>query len=201
MYSVSCIGDSLEPRHWTAGDEGDSQTLESDIGYISTTPEIGFRELDVTRQVIDDISNQRQYSQYRLAFPIPADQDFRYDCLDFYSADSDNQQYWPRLEIQYTATGIKEPSNATPTDFCLLPNYPNPFNAVTTILYEIAESSLVILSVYDVNGRLIKELENTMRQPGKYSIIWDATNVSSGLYLIKMQAGSYQQVRKGLLLK
>lgn len=68
-----CIGDSLKPQHWTAGDEGDSLTLASHIGYISTTPEIGFRELEVTQQVIDDISNNRQYSQYRLAFPIRAD--------------------------------------------------------------------------------------------------------------------------------
>jgi len=57
-------GDSLQGFHWFAGDEGDSLTLESNIGYISTTPEVGFRELDVAQQVIDDISNNRQHSQY-----------------------------------------------------------------------------------------------------------------------------------------
>lgn len=175
--------------------------MASNIGYISTTPEIGFRELDVTQQVIDDISNHRQYSQYRLAFPIRADQDFRYDRLDFYSSDSDSQQYWPRLEIRYTTTGVKEPSMATPADFCLLPNYPNPFNAMTTIRYEIPETSPIILTVYDVNGRFIEMLENTTKQPGKYFVTWNASNVSSGVYLYRLSAGGFQQVWKCLLVK
>ncbi len=63
-------GDSLQGIHWFAGDEDDSLTLESNIGYISTTPEIGFRSLDVTDQVKEDILAQRKHSQYRLAFPI-----------------------------------------------------------------------------------------------------------------------------------
>jgi len=197
-----CIGDSLRPQHWTAGDEGDSLTLDSDIGYISTTSEIGFRALDITQQVKNDIDNDRKYSQYRLAFPIRSDMDNKPDHLKFYSSDSENQHYWPRLEIHYQTSEIyKEPIIETPTEFCLLPNYPNPFNAITTIRYEIPESSPVILSIYDINGRLIKILENTLRQPGKYSIVWDAANVSSGVYLIRIQAGSFQKVRKCLLMK
>lgn len=197
-----CIGDSLKPQHWTAGDEGDSLTLESNIGYISTTPEIGFRELDVTQQIQNDIDNNRQYCQYRLAFPIRSDNDHKWDHLMFYSSNSENQQYWPRLEIHYQTTkAYQEPINETPIEFCLLPNYPNPFNAITTIRYEISETSPVILSIYDINGRLIKVLENTLRQPGKYSIEWNAANFSSGLYLIRIQAGSFQQVRKCLLVK
>lgn len=195
-------GDSLQGFHWFAGDEGNSLTLDANIGYISTTPEVGFRELDVTQQVIDDISNNRKYSQYRLAFPIRADQDYRYDRLDFYSTNSDSQQYWPRLEIHYQTTiGYQEPITETPIEFCLLPNYPNPFNAITTIRYEIPETSPVILSIYDVSGRLIKVLDNTTRQSGIYSVIWDAANVSSGVYLIRIQAGNYQKVRKCLLVK
>jgi len=198
IVSHIVYGDSLKGLHWFAGDEGDSLTLESNIGYISTTPDIGFRELDVTQQVIDDISNNRQYSQYRLAFPIRADQDAREDILHFYSTDSDSQQYWPRLEIHYQTTkAFQVPINETPMEFCLLPNYPNPFN----IRYEIPEDGPVILSVYDISGRLVKVLENTMRQPGKYSIVWDAANVSSGVYLIRLQAGGFQQVRKCLLAK
>ena len=195
-------GDSLKGVHWTAGDEGDSLTLESNIGYISTTPDIGFRSVDVTKQIKIDIQEQRKYCQFRLAFPIKADQDEATDLLYFYSADSDSQQYWPRLEIQYqTSETYQEPINEIPNEFCLLPNYPNPFNANTTIRYEIPETSPVILSICDINGRLIKVLENTMCQPGKYTKIWDATNISSGVYLIRIQAGSFQQVRKCLLIK
>ncbi len=197
-----CIGDSLKPQHWTAGDNGDSLTLESNIGYISTTPEIGFRELDVTQQVQNDVDNILQYSQYRLAFPIRSDNDHKWDHLMFYSADSDSQQYWPRLEIHYqTSETYQEPLKETPTEFCLSPNYPNPFNAVTTIRYEIPETSPVILSVYDINGRLVEMLENTTKQPGKYSVTWNASNVSSGVYLYRLSASEFQQVRKCLLVK
>ncbi|MBU1635987.1 T9SS type A sorting domain-containing protein [bacterium] len=195
-------GDSLQGFHWFAGDEGDSLTLEANIGYISTTPEVGFRELDVAQQVIDDILNNRQHSQYRLAFPIRADQDYRHDILYFYSADSDSQQYWPRLEIRYQTTNVEPESvEELPTEFCLSPNYPNPFNAATTIRYEIPETSPVVLSIYDINGRLIEMLENTTRQPGKYSVTWNASNVSSGVYLYRIQAGGFQQVKKCLLVK
>jgi len=195
-------GDSLQGIHWFAGDEGDSLTLESNIGYISTTPDVGFRELDVTQQVVNDIINNRKYSQYRLAFPIRADQDYRHDILYFYSADSDSQQYWPRLEISYQTIAVhQEPFEEVPTEFCLLPNYPNPFNVATTIRYEIPETSPVILSIYDINGRLVEMLENTTRQPGKYSVIWNASNVSSGVYLYRIQSGGFQQVRKCLLVK
>jgi hypothetical protein len=195
-------GDSLQGIHWFAGDEGDSLTLESNIGYISTTPDVGFRELDVTQQVVNDIINNRKYSQYRLAFPIRADHDYRFDRLSFYSSDSDSQQYWPRLKIRYQTTNVEpEPVEDIPSEFHLLQNYPNPFNAATTIRYEIPEASPVIISIYDINGHLVEMLENTTRQPGKYSVTWDASNISSGVYLYRLQAGGFQQVKKCLLVK
>ncbi|MBU1872859.1 T9SS type A sorting domain-containing protein [bacterium] len=195
-------GDSLQGFHWFVGDEGDSLTLESNIGYISTTPEVGFRELDVAQQVIDDISNNRQHSQYRLAFPIRADHDYRFDRLSFYSSNSDSQQYWPRLEISYQTIAVhQEPVEELPTEFYLFTNYPNPFNAATTIRYEIPETCPVILSIYDIRGRLVEILENTTRQPGKYSVTWNASNVSSGVYLCRIQSGDFQQIRKCLFVK
>jgi len=195
-------GDSLQGIHWTAGDESDSLTLESNIGYISTTPDIGFRSLDVTDQVKEDILAQRKHSQYRLAFPIRADRDYRYDRLSFYASDSDSQQYWPRLEIRYQTTNVEPESvEELPTEFYLFTNYPNPFNAATTIRYEIPETCPVILSIYDISGRLVEMLENTTRLPGKYSVTWNASNVSSGVYLCRIQAGGFQQVKKCLLVK
>ncbi|MBU0713373.1 T9SS type A sorting domain-containing protein [bacterium] len=88
-----------------------------------------------------------------------------------------------------------------PTEFYLFTNYPNPFNAATTIRYEIPETSPVIILIYDINGRLVEVLENTNRQPGKYSVTWNASNVSSGVYLYRLQAGGFQQVKKCLLVK
>gem|GEM_PF-1661751 len=195
-------GDSLQGIHWFTGDEGDSLTLESNIGYISTTPDIGFRSLDVTNQVKEDILAQRKHTQYRLAFPIRADQDSRQDILYFYSADSDTQEYWPRLEITYCITDIETKRvDMIPTAFSLDQNHPNPFNAATTITYDLPETSPVIVSVYDLSGRTIKTLVNTTQPAGRYSLRWNADGLPSGVYFYQIQAGAYCQVRKCLLLK
>lgn len=195
-------GDSLQGIHWFAGDEGDSLTLESNIGYISTTPDVGFRSLDVTDQVKEDILAQRKHSQYRLAFPIRADQDYRYDRLSFYSSDSDSQQYWPRLEITYSTTDIEpKPVDKIPTAFSLSQNYPNPFNATTTITYDLPETSPIIVMVYDLSGRTVKTLVNTIQPAGSYSLRWNAGDLPSGVYFYHLQAGAFRQVRKCLLVK
>jgi len=137
-----------------------------------------------------------------LAFPIRADRDYRYDRLSFYSSDSDSQQYWPRLEIKYRATDIKlKPAEKTPTEFYISQNYPNPFNAMTTITYDLPEASPVIISIYDLSGRTVKTLVNTIQPAGRYSLRWNADGLPSGVYFYQIQAGAFRQVRKCLLVK
>ncbi len=88
-----------------------------------------------------------------------------------------------------------------PTSYNLGVPYPNPFNPITNISYELPEDSFVTLSVYDVNGKLLKEIESMDKAAGYYSVQWDATNQSSGLYFIAINAGSYSQTRKVMLVK
>jgi len=80
-------------------------------------------------------------------------------------------------------------------------NYPNPFNPVTTISYEISEESDVSLLIYDYTGRLLEILVNQKYSAGKYSIKWNAEKYSSGVYFYKIKNGEFQKVRKCLLLK
>ena len=85
-------------------------------------------------------------------------------------------------------------------------NVPNPFNPVTRIRYELSRTSVVTLSVYDVAGRLVRQLENGLVAPGIYTAVWDGTNengaaVSSGIYFYRLQAGDFSLTRKMLLLK
>jgi hypothetical protein len=88
----------------------------------------------------------------------------------------------------------------------LHPNFPNPFNPVTTIRYDLSEDSPVSIMIYDIMGRKVKTLVNKSQNAGFKATIWDATNdlgqpVSTGVYLYKIQAGEFRQVKKMVLLK
>jgi polyhydroxybutyrate depolymerase len=71
-----------------------------------------------------------------------------------------------------------------PNIFLLQQNYPNPFNPVTTLLYSLTEENMVKITVYDMLGRKVRTLVNTLREAGRWSIRWDATNDQGGTVLI-----------------
>ncbi|MEC7735984.1 MAG: T9SS type A sorting domain-containing protein [Candidatus Neomarinimicrobiota bacterium] len=84
--------------------------------------------------------------------------------------------------------------------------YPNPFNPVTTLRYDLPEDALVNITIYDMMGRVVKTLINDQQTAGYRSIQWNATNdagqpVSAGLYLYTIQAGEFRQTKKMVLLK
>jgi hypothetical protein len=90
--------------------------------------------------------------------------------------------------------------------FQLYQNHPNPFNPVTYIRYEVNERTPVTLNVYDVQGRLVRQLVDTTREPGAYTAQWNGRNlngesVSSGIYFYRLQAGSEVQTKKMVMLK
>ncbi|MBT4370323.1 MAG: T9SS type A sorting domain-containing protein [Candidatus Marinimicrobia bacterium] len=83
------------------------------------------------------------------------------------------------------------------------PNYPNPFNPVTTIQFDIPAEiqQAVSLQVYDISGRMVETLVNKKLEPGQYDIQWNASQHSSGVYLLRMNAGTFTQIQKLMLLK
>ncbi len=88
-----------------------------------------------------------------------------------------------------------------PTEYSLSRNYPNPFNPVTTIQYAIPEKSYVTLTIYNIAGQALEVLENQSKEPGYYSVQWDASKVGSGVYLYKIDAGRFSDVKKCVILK
>ncbi|MBI2429620.1 MAG: T9SS type A sorting domain-containing protein [Ignavibacteriales bacterium] len=93
-----------------------------------------------------------------------------------------------------------------PTSYELLQNYPNPFNPATTINYRLPVSGYVELKVYDISGREVITLISEVQTAGEHKITWNATNdygvkVSSGVYLYRLTAGSFTQIKKMVLLK
>ena len=98
------------------------------------------------------------------------------------------------------ATGISENSQL-PGYFSLSQNYPNPFNPTTNITYKLSKKGPVELSVYDITGRKIKVLVDTVQNAGAYEVRWSAENLSSGIYLLSLRAGVDSLQKKMLLVK
>ena len=88
-----------------------------------------------------------------------------------------------------------------PKSFALSQNYPNPFNPATAIAYEVSQQERVRLTVYDLTGREVEVLMNEEREPGRYEVWWNAGNLASGLYFYRLQAGSFMETRKLLLVR
>ncbi|MCP4584152.1 MAG: T9SS type A sorting domain-containing protein [candidate division Zixibacteria bacterium] len=88
-----------------------------------------------------------------------------------------------------------------PERFSLSQNFPNPFNAVTSISYILPESKFVRLGIYDLLGREIDQLVNEHQAAGEYIISYDASGLSSGIYFYRIQAGGNTESRKMVLLK
>jgi hypothetical protein len=85
--------------------------------------------------------------------------------------------------------------------FELHQNYPNPFNPTTTIKYDLSKHSLVKLVIFDMLGREIKTLVNEEKSAGRYSVEFNADNLSSGVYLYKLQSKEFTQTKKLILLR
>ncbi|MBX7047474.1 MAG: T9SS type A sorting domain-containing protein [Ignavibacteria bacterium] len=105
------------------------------------------------------------------------------------------------LILKRGTVGISQISSSVPSVFSLFNNYPNPFNPSTNIKFDIPKSSFVKLSVYDSRGALVKELVNETLQAGTYNYSFDAAEFSSGVYFYRIDAGSFTDTKRMVLLK
>ncbi len=97
--------------------------------------------------------------------------------------------------------GISGTGAVTPQKFALLPNYPNPFNPVTTIRYSLARAVPVQLELFNVLGERVAVLVNAPQTAGHHSVVWDAREFPSGIYFYRLKAGTFTAVRRMLLIK
>ena len=95
----------------------------------------------------------------------------------------------------------EKPDVQTVNAFALLPNYPNPFNPSTAVSYQLSAASNVELTVFNLLGEKVRTLVSQRQQPGRYTVQFGAGNLVSGVYYCKMTAGSFNQMRKMILIK
>jgi photosystem II stability/assembly factor-like uncharacterized protein len=101
----------------------------------------------------------------------------------------------------YEYSNIIKVNIKVPNEFLLIQNYPNPFNPITKIKYAIGSMQFAILKIYDVLGNEVSTLVNEVKPAGEYEIEFDGSNLSSGTYFYKLQAGDFVEIKKLLLLK
>ncbi len=106
------------------------------------------------------------------------------------------------LSLANYVTGVKEVNlNSIPQDFDLSQNYPNPFNPSTKIRFSVPNTSNVKLIIYNVLGQKIATLLNEVKNAGTYELSWDASRLSSGIYIYKLQTSQKVITRKMMLIK
>ena len=98
-------------------------------------------------------------------------------------------------------TPVRSPTTDTPTHFALDQNYPNPFNPSTTIRFDIPSRLFVTLKVFDILGREVASLVSEQLSTGHHSRVWKAADMPSGMYFYRLQAGSFAETKKLLLVK
>jgi photosystem II stability/assembly factor-like uncharacterized protein len=101
----------------------------------------------------------------------------------------------------YKAAFTEDTNWVAPPEKIETQNYPNPFNPSTIISFKLPEQTNVELKVYDVLGNEVATLVNELKPAGNYEAEWNASNLPSGVYIYKLRAGTYTQMKKMLLLK
>jgi hypothetical protein len=119
-------------------------------------------------------------------------------CIFTYSS-QDTRTLQCGIDISFV--GIEPAGNVIPKGYSLEQNYPNPFNPSTKINFSIPQSGFTSLVIYDVMGREVRTLINSQLRAGKYSIDFNADDLTSGAYMYKLKVNDFTETRKMMLIK
>jgi len=112
------------------------------------------------------------------------------------------QRRWDSVRVNITATAVDESGRGKPgDDFRLYQNYPNPFNPSTTIRFELPQRGNVTLKVFDLEGRSVATVIDGMMESGPQEVDFDASRLASGIYLYRLQTGTFAETKKMVLLR
>ena len=127
--------------------------------------------------------------------------DYTIDRMYLQGIDAELEYAVQELNNMVVATGIKNDLNRISTTYSLDQNYPNPFNPISKINYSIPKTCFVKIKVYDLLGKEVTTLVNENKPIGNYTVKFDGSKLVSGIYFYRMEAGSFSQTKKLILLK
>ncbi|MCH8272693.1 MAG: T9SS type A sorting domain-containing protein [Candidatus Marinimicrobia bacterium] len=212
------------------GGAGFDNVPDDHFDFDAKSVSIGHFDRDGIKDVVMGNSFSNRVRVYRGGFPIDKTPDWETREGDFLSAyggnvtavgdfngdgaddflvreifggPSDNSEGQVYLYLGDSAFVISaEPDKPIlPTSYLTLQAYPNPFNASTTIKYSIPSKSLVRLDIYNIRGELIETLTDRVHEAGEYSVTFDGSRLSSGIYFMSLNSLREREVTKILLLK
>ena len=172
-------------------------SIPSEIGNLTNLYYLWLTNNQLTGEVPESIcdlnvdfnSNHFNISNNQLCPPYPS-------CVEDYVGEQDTSN----------CEQVSTTDEPLPITFKLHNAYPNPFNPVTTLQYDLPEDAVVNITIYDMMGRIVSNLVSSQQRAGYKSIQWNATNnigqpVSAGLYLYTIDTGQFRQTKKMVLLK
>ncbi|MFC2082103.1 cadherin-like domain-containing protein [Bacteroidota bacterium] len=166
----------------------DNSSLETGYKIERTTT-------DIWEEIYTTVENETSYTDADIEGGIT----YLYRIKAF---NNENESvYSNECSASCTMTGIEEWTNGTPTEFTLHQNYPNPFNPNTIIRYGLQGESHVKLVVYNLLGQQITTLVDQIMSAGYHEVTFNASNVNSGIYLYKIEAGDFRDIKKMIFLK
>ncbi len=202
-YSVSAYqsGTNYYPRlTWTLNNEPDVRGNSTDAYKIERRT----RPLNGTWSSWSELANlsgtTSSYIDYTINNASGGDREaeYRITAIDI----GDNTSSTQSVIIEYGQNILdKMKINGMVSNYALDQNYPNPFNPATKISYSIKEEGLVTLKVYDVLGKEVALIVNENKPAGNYEVEFNASQLPSGMYIYKIQSGSFTDVKKMLLTK
>ncbi|MCB0729178.1 MAG: T9SS type A sorting domain-containing protein [Ignavibacteriae bacterium] len=142
-------------------------------------------------------ADTQSYTMYFYTAPAPGNGMVR---MIFENVNVQNNRFNQRFYASTSLSSISDP-NEIPIEFSLSQNYPNPFNPTTNLEFGISELGLVTLKIYDISGKEVMTLVNEQKSPGYYSVSFNGTNLSSGIYFYSIKAGDFVSTKKMTLIK
>ncbi len=129
-----------------------------------------------------------------------------YHCLVVWKAMTDDLSKSGNYHLVFGSGVSDVPDQTVPQVTALRNAYPNPFNPLTTIVFDLAKATRTEIAIYDLKGSLVRTLKSESLGVGRYEVVWNGTDnhgqrVASGVYMARMRAGDYQQMKKLMLVK
>ena len=156
--------------------------------------------------IFHSTANMNSYAQFNIPIiyvssDVPDSAGVSISITPFLNSHSGSEFFIDDLSFSGSETAVNGSNFQVPMAYEMKQNYPNPFNPSTTIEYKIPILSHVSLIVYDILGNQVASLVNEEKPAGNYSVNFNASNLTSGVYFYKIQAGNIVQTKKLIVLK